>query len=151
MGRWTEGWMQGWMNGDCELNHKLNSSEQVLQLIHFSAPEPPKVPGHKRYSAHVCWKNTLLSCISPTRVKVCQSERHLVPSSQPSPEDREWQGCSFKGFVGICMKGREVLTWILVSGGSPAQARIRLWATSVTNPLQTMEWGWRSRSWDQGI
>ena len=50
-----------------------------------------------------------------------------------------------------CMRGREVLTRLLVSRRSPTQARVKLWATGITNLLQTTEQSCRSRSWDQGI
>ena len=43
-----------------------------------------------------------------------------------------------------CMREREVLTRLLVSRRSPTQARVRLWATSITNLLQTTEQSCRS-------
>ena len=95
----------------------------------------PKVPGHRRYSAHI-WKKKIPFSAGYSGGSAFPKEGQdllaRMPScSQLTTTSREGCSfCSFKGFVGICMRGREVLTWILVSGGSPNQARVRLWAPS---------------------
>lgn len=87
----------------------------------FLCSEPPKVPGHGRYSAHICWRHTLLNCTSASSAlpNNGQGLSAWAPSgSQFTTISRgQWGvGMLFKSFVGICMKGREVPAWMLVNG-----------------------------------